>query len=158
MASQFIHSPPGTWNAWNLLTVPEVAEWARVHPKTVYRWIKEGKFEAIQFGPRTFRVPEVAIGKFLHKPGRGRMTDGTDHFQGLPGTVLCCARSLACQRNDPFLKCFGHGRGPVIHAQLAVYMNEVGFDRCRADVQTFADFSVACSFGHQMQHFNLAGA
>ncbi len=30
---------PGTWNARNLLTVLEVAEWARVHPKTVYPWM-----------------------------------------------------------------------------------------------------------------------
>ena len=58
-----------TWNARNLLTVIEVAEWARVHPKTVYRWIREGKLEAIQFGPRTFRVPEDAIGSFLHQAG-----------------------------------------------------------------------------------------
>lgn len=64
-------SPPqtGTWNARNLLTVPEVAEWARVHPKTVYRWIREGKLEAIQFGPRCFRVPEDAIPQFLRKAG-----------------------------------------------------------------------------------------
>ena len=52
----------GTWNARNLLTALEVAEWVRVHPKTVYRWIREGKLEAIQFGPRTFRIPEDAIG------------------------------------------------------------------------------------------------
>ena len=69
MTTQTTHPPPGTWNARNLLTVLEVADWARVHPKTVYRWIKEGKLEAIQFGPRTFRVPEDAIGKFLHKAG-----------------------------------------------------------------------------------------
>ena len=59
----------GTWNSRNLLTVLEVAEWARVHPKTVYRWIREGKLEAIQFGPRTFRVPEDAIGQFLRQTG-----------------------------------------------------------------------------------------
>ena len=59
----------GTWNARNLLTALEVAEWARVHPKTVYRWIREGKLEAIQFGPRTFRVPEDAIGQFLRQAG-----------------------------------------------------------------------------------------
>ena len=66
------HPPPGTWNARNLLTVSEVAEWARVHPKTVYRWIKDAKLEAIQFGPRTFRVPEDAIRKFLNKTGYTR--------------------------------------------------------------------------------------
>ncbi|GAB4423299.1 MAG: hypothetical protein Kow002_12850 [Anaerolineales bacterium] len=69
MTTQSTHPPQGTWNARNLLTVLEVAEWARVHPKTVYRWIKEGRLEAIQFGPRTFRVPEDAIGKFLQQVG-----------------------------------------------------------------------------------------
>ena len=68
------------------------------------------------------------------------------------------ARSLAGQRNNPFLQGCGHGRSPVIHAQLAENMNEVGFDRCRADVESFADFFIAHSFGHQLQHFNLAGA
>jgi hypothetical protein len=37
MTTQSTRPPPGTWNARNLLTVSEVAEWARVHPKTVYR-------------------------------------------------------------------------------------------------------------------------
>ncbi len=69
MNTSSAHPRLDTWNARNLLTVLEVAEWARVHPKTVYRWIKEGKLEAIQFGPRTFRVPEDAIGKFLQKTG-----------------------------------------------------------------------------------------
>ena len=69
MTTQTASPPLDTWNARNLLTVLEVAEWARVHPKTVYRWIKDGKLEAIQFGPRTFRIPEDAIGKFLNKNG-----------------------------------------------------------------------------------------
>ncbi len=67
METQTISTQLGTWNARNLLTVPEVAKWARVHPKTIYRWIKEGKLEAIQFGPRTFRVPEDAISQFLNQ-------------------------------------------------------------------------------------------
>jgi excisionase family DNA binding protein len=69
MKTQIASPPLDTWNTRNLLTVLEVAEWARVHPKTVYRWIKDGKLEAIQFGPRTFRIPEDAIGKFLNKNG-----------------------------------------------------------------------------------------
>jgi len=69
MTTQIASPPLDSWNARNLLTVLEVAEWARVHPKTVYRWIKDGKLEAIQFGPRTFRIPEDAIGKFLNKNG-----------------------------------------------------------------------------------------
>jgi excisionase family DNA binding protein len=69
MENQTLSLLPGTWNARNLLTVPEVAEWARVHPKTVYRWIKEGRLEAIQFGPRTFRIPEDAVSQFLRQVG-----------------------------------------------------------------------------------------
>ncbi len=71
MMDQTTYPPPVTWNARNLLTVLEVAEWARVHPKTVYRWIREGRLEAIQFGPRTFRVPEDAVSQFLRKCGYG---------------------------------------------------------------------------------------
>ena len=67
METQFVSEQLGTWNSRNLLTVPEVAEWARVHPKTIYRWIKEGRLEAIQFGPRTFRIPEDAVSQFLHQ-------------------------------------------------------------------------------------------
>lgn len=69
MVTQTVFPQLGKWNARNLLTVLEVAEWARVHPKTVYRWIKDGRLEAIQFGPRTFRIPEDAVGKFLNKNG-----------------------------------------------------------------------------------------
>jgi len=58
-----------TWNSRSLLTVLEVAEWARVHPKTVYRWIRDGKLEAIQFGPRTFRIPEDTLRQFLRATG-----------------------------------------------------------------------------------------
>ena len=75
MITQTTHLPTRTWNARNLLTVPEVAEWARVHPKTVYRWIRSGRLEAIQFGPRTFRVPEDAIHKLLHKSGNGNVSE-----------------------------------------------------------------------------------
>jgi excisionase family DNA binding protein len=67
METQILSTQLVTWNARNLLTVPEVAEWARVHPKTIYRWIKEGRLEAIQFGPRTYRIPEDAVCQFLHQ-------------------------------------------------------------------------------------------
>jgi len=77
MTTQPAHPPPGTWNARNLLTVLEVEEWARVHPKTVYRWIKDGKLEAIQFGPRTFRGPEDAVGKFLQITGSKKASELT---------------------------------------------------------------------------------
>ena len=61
------------WRLIELLTVHEVAEWARVHPKTVYRWIKMGKLEAIQFGARTYRIPEYAIVDYLQSNGYGHL-------------------------------------------------------------------------------------
>ena len=69
METKTLSTQLGTCNARNLLTVPEVAEWARVHPKTVYRCIKKGRLEAIQFGPRTYRIPEDAVGHFLRQIG-----------------------------------------------------------------------------------------
>ena len=55
------------------LTTPEVAEMFGVTRATLLRWIKEGKLEAIQFGPRCFRVPEDAIPQFLRKVGYGAL-------------------------------------------------------------------------------------
>jgi excisionase family DNA binding protein len=67
MTTQPTHQPPGAWNAHNLLTVLEVAERAGTHPKSVYRWIKEGKLEAIQFGPRTFLCRKMQSASFCIK-------------------------------------------------------------------------------------------
>jgi excisionase family DNA binding protein len=61
------------WRSIQLLTVPEVAEWARVHPKTVYRWIKIGELEAIQLGARTYRIPESAVVEYLRRNGYGHL-------------------------------------------------------------------------------------
>jgi excisionase family DNA binding protein len=58
-------STAATWHAGALLTISEVAGWARVHPKTIYRWIRQGRLEAIRFGPRTTRVAEAEVWRFL---------------------------------------------------------------------------------------------
>ncbi len=71
MFAETLRTSANSWNSRSLLTVAEVAEWAHVHPKTVYRWIQEGKLDTIQFGPRLYRVPEDAISKFLKKCGYG---------------------------------------------------------------------------------------
>ena len=63
--SELAHALP------TLLTVPEVAAWARVSPKTVYRWIKENKLAARQLGPRTYRVEPQAVHQFLKASGYG---------------------------------------------------------------------------------------
>lgn len=58
------------WRQIKLLTVPEVADWARVHPKTVHRWIHDGKLKAVCFGNRTYRIPETEIERLLRDMGQ----------------------------------------------------------------------------------------
>ena len=53
----------------NLLTIQEVAEWAKVSTKTVYRWISDNKIPAIRLGNRTYRIPEKAIIAYLKQIG-----------------------------------------------------------------------------------------
>ena len=53
----------------NLLTIQEVADWAKVSTKTIYRWISDNKIPAIRLGNRTYRIPEKAIINFLRQNG-----------------------------------------------------------------------------------------
>ena len=40
-----------------LLTIAQVAEWAKVSTKTIYRWINAGQIPVVKFGNHTFRFP-----------------------------------------------------------------------------------------------------
>lgn len=53
----------------NLLTIQEVADWAKVSTKTIYRWISDNKIPAIRLGNRTYRIPEKAIVDYLRQNG-----------------------------------------------------------------------------------------
>lgn len=53
----------------NLLTIQEVATWAKVSTKTVYRWISDNKIPAMRLGNRTYRIPEQAIIDYLKQIG-----------------------------------------------------------------------------------------
>ena len=55
--------------AIELLTIPQVAKWAKVSTKSVYRWIEAGTIPAVKFGPRTYRIPEKAIIDYLRQSG-----------------------------------------------------------------------------------------
>ena len=77
MAGEVLHSP--SWMQVKLLTIPEVAQWAKVSTKTVYRWIDEGRIEAIRFGNRTCRIPEQSIKKLLTVQGYSNLIDGNDN-------------------------------------------------------------------------------
>lgn len=46
------------------LTVEEVAEFLKLHPKTVAKWINEGRIKAVKLG-REWRVPKSEIGRLL---------------------------------------------------------------------------------------------
>ena len=72
-------TPRASWMQVNLLTIPEVAQWAKVSTKTVYRWIDEGRIEAIRFGNRTCRIPEPSIKKLLTDQGYGNLIDGDEN-------------------------------------------------------------------------------
>ncbi len=57
-----------------MLTVSEVASMLKVHPKSVYRWIYDGKLEKCMAGGRV-RFTEKQVKDFLvGKNGRG-LTD-----------------------------------------------------------------------------------
>ena len=45
-----------------LLTIQQVADWAKVSPKTIYRWIETGQIPVVKFGNRTYRC----AGYLLH--------------------------------------------------------------------------------------------
>ena len=52
------------------LTVHEVAHRLSVSPRTIWNWIAQGRLKAIRFGPRTTRIPEVAVGEFINAAER----------------------------------------------------------------------------------------
>lgn len=47
-----------------LMTVAEVAEFFRVTPMTVYRWVGSGKIRGVRVG-RTWRVPRSEVDKVV---------------------------------------------------------------------------------------------
>ena len=53
----------------NLLTIQEVADWAKVSTKTIYRWISDNNIPAIRLGNRTYRILEKAIIDYLRQNG-----------------------------------------------------------------------------------------
>ncbi len=52
-----------------LLTIQQVATWARVSTKTIYRWIESGQIPVVKFGQRTYRIPAGAVIEQLKRAG-----------------------------------------------------------------------------------------
>ena len=57
-----------------LYTVAEVSEQLQAHPKTVQRWIREGRLQAYKPGGQKFgyRIPESAIERFVKGEPEGK--------------------------------------------------------------------------------------
>jgi excisionase family DNA binding protein len=49
----------------NLQTLQEVADWAKVSTKTMYRWISDKQISAIRLGNQTYCIPEKASIAYL---------------------------------------------------------------------------------------------
>lgn len=47
-----------------IYTLEEVGEYFKVHKNTIYRWVKEGRLEAIKIG-RTLRFTQTGLSKFI---------------------------------------------------------------------------------------------
>ena len=58
-----------------LLTIQQVAEWARVSTKTIYRWIDTGKIPVVKFGQRTYRILAGSVIRQLQKAGYDDVID-----------------------------------------------------------------------------------
>ncbi len=52
-----------------LLTIQQVAKWAKVSPKTIYRWIETGQIPVMKFGNHTYRIPAGAVIAQLRQSG-----------------------------------------------------------------------------------------
>ena len=46
------------------LNVEEVAEFLRIHPKTISKWLSEGRIKGVKVG-REWRIPRSEIDKIL---------------------------------------------------------------------------------------------
>lgn len=53
--------------AEKLYTIREAAEILRVHPKSVWRFIREGRLECIHLGKKSARIPASSLMMFVNK-------------------------------------------------------------------------------------------
>jgi len=54
-------------------TPKQIAEKLNVHPRTIRRWIREGRLRAIQPGPRTYRIAKEDFESFLEERRTNRI-------------------------------------------------------------------------------------
>lgn len=101
-----------------IVTVEQAAEQLRLHPKTVLRYIRDGRLEATRLG-KSYRIPRAALEAFAGiAAGTGsdtgaRMTCITD----LPDMTVEAAERLATFLQSAALT--GNAVTPPLHLQTA---------------------------------------
>lgn len=54
----------------HLLTIKEFAEYVRLSPATIHRYVKSGDIESYRMGLRNIRIPLAELPKFLEKSAK----------------------------------------------------------------------------------------
>ena len=65
-----------------LLTIQQVATWAKVSTKSIYRWIEAGKIPVVKIGKRTYRIPARAVIAQLKAAGYELVVPENEQSQG----------------------------------------------------------------------------
>lgn len=100
------------------VTVEEAAEQLRLHPKTVLRYIHDGRLEATRIG-KSYRIPMAALAVFAGiAAGAGPdMGARTTCITDLPGITVEAAERLATFLQSAALT--GDAGTPPLHLQTA---------------------------------------
>lgn len=61
----------------NVLTVQEVAEFLKLSALTIYKYIKEGQIDAIDFGGH-YRIEESSLRRFIQNHRIQKKEEGSD--------------------------------------------------------------------------------
>ena len=68
-------SPSRSLLAVERLTIQQVAKWARVSTKSIYRWIESREVPVVKFAERTYRIPTTAMITQLRASGYDHLAD-----------------------------------------------------------------------------------
>ena len=110
------------------LTIQQVATWAKVSTKSIYRWIETGKIPVVKIGKRTYRIPARAVIAQLkaagyelvvpEKKGISNMAIQSKHLVLLALIVLPACVSSGAQSPSPIyaLEMAGSSRETAVAA------------------------------------------
>jgi excisionase family DNA binding protein len=101
-----------------IVTVEQAAEQLRLHPKTVLRYIHDGRLEATRLG-KSYRIPRAALAAFAGIAAGAKSDAGarTTCITDLPGMTVEAAERLATFLQSAALT--GDAGTPPLHLQTA---------------------------------------